>query len=388
MREVPAHRGPDIPPQQGEGFTLPVLIGAAPVHAGDQQIAEGPNLVAQGDQLVAHGGGGAKDDAGHHGGFNGHIRIRHVGPGLERDELARTREHLADVVEVKAHGALRMRQTALRLGVARRHQHHAHHAPVLAGDLAARTRKTLAVTRPMGGDARRRQERTRERPPAPLASQHRRAGMGRGDRHMHRRAFGRRGLGHDAHLQLGMNVLGDAELPEFAIELIGRALLPDRLHHGEGFQHHAPARGLILQLEQLPVRRQAAGADAKAKTPLGHPVKLSDLRADHGGVAVRQADHAGPEGEISRLRQQARHEHQRRGNGLAGGGKMLAQPELVEPDGVQQQRLAGHLVHHIAHGPSMGGQGHEKNSEIHGVLHGDDFCLHQRRMAPMASPGE
>ncbi len=71
-------------------------------------------------------------------------------------------------------------------------------------------------------------------------------------------------LRHEADAKLGQDRLLDLHVPEFALDVVGRILGPDAQDHVDRFHEGALARGRV-DLEQLEVRGEAAGADAEQK---------------------------------------------------------------------------------------------------------------------------
>ena len=130
--------------------------------------------------------------------------------------------------------------------------------------------------------------------------------------------------------------------------VVGRVLRPDALDDVHRLDQHPVALLDVGDVEQLVVGRQAAGADAEQEAALAHVVELRDLRRDHRRMPVRQVDHAGAEDDAAGLRDQARHEHQRRRDRLGGGGEMLADEDLVEAEPLGQQHLLGGFGHIVA----------------------------------------
>jgi hypothetical protein len=120
---------------------------------------------------------------------------------------------------------------------------------------------------------------------------------------------------------------------------VRRILRPDALDHADRFHGFALAHLAVAVAEQLEVREQPADADPEHEAAAAHGVELRNFSPDLHRVMARQADHRGAEGEILGARQQARHEHQRRGDWLGGRRKMLAQPQFVEAERVGVERL-------------------------------------------------
>ena len=159
------------------------------------------------------------------------------------------------------------------------------------------------------------------------------------DRHRDRRTRLLIGFRHIADAELGNDRVLELHRPELAFEIVGRILRPDALDHADQFHRFALAHLAVAVAEQLEVREQPADADPEHEAAAAHGVELRDFGRDLHRVMARQADHRGAEGEILGARQQARHEHQRRGDRLRGRGKMLAEPQFVETERVGVERL-------------------------------------------------
>jgi hypothetical protein len=179
-------------------------------------------------------------------------------------------------------------------------------------------------------------------------------------------------LRHAADAELVADRLLDPEVPELAGELVGRALRPDAPDHVERLQHHAMALVGVGNIEQLVVRRQAAGADAENEAPAAHVIELRGLGRDDGGMAVRQVDDAGGEHDAAGLRDEARHEHHRGRDRLAGGGEVLADPQFVEAEALGQQGFLRGLLEIRAKRPRRRMQRHHEQAKAHVGLRSDN----------------
>ena len=93
-------------------------------------------------------------------------------------------------------------------------------------------------------------------------------------------------LRHEADAELGQDRLLDLHVPEFALDVVGRILRPDAQDHVDQFHEGALARGRV-DLEQLEVGGEAAGADAEQETAAAHVIKLCGLARHDGRVMVR-----------------------------------------------------------------------------------------------------
>ena len=172
-------------------------------------------------------------------------------------------------------------------------------------------------------------------------------------------------LRHEADAELGQDRLLDLHVPEFALDVVGRILRPDAQDHVDRFHEGALARRRV-DLEQLEVGGEPAGADAEQEAAAAHVIELRGLAGDDRRVMVRQVDDGGAEGEVLGLRHEAGEEHQRRGERLGGGGEMLAHPELVIAELVGQDRLGGVLGQGVGERAAGRMHRHHEHPETHG----------------------
>ena len=132
--------------------------------------------------------------------------------------------------------------------------------------------------------------------------------------------------------------------PELALEVVRRVLRPDARDEIHRLDHHAVAGMDVGIAEQLEIGDEAAGPDAEHEAALAHVVELGGLGGDDRRMVVGQVDDRGAERDVLGALQEAGEEHQRRGNGLGGGGEMLAQPEFIEAEPVGEHRLLAVLL--------------------------------------------
>ncbi len=188
-------------------------------------------------------------------------------------------------------------------------------------------------------------------------------------------------LRHVADAELGHDRVLDRDIPELAFELIRRIVRPDVLDEGHRLGHHAVARMDVEVLEQLEVGHQPARPDPEHEAALAHVVELGGLGGDDRRVVIGQVDHRGPEREVAGVRHEAGEEHERRGDRLGGGGKMLAHPQLVEPESIGQQRLFGVLFERAPEQAVRRMDRHHEHSEAHAFLPADPAAATMTRRA-------
>ena len=159
-----------------------------------------------------------------------------------------------------------------------------------------------------------------------------------------------------------------ADAAEFAGNIVGRILRPDFLDGFDRLDEFARAHGAIGVVEQLEVGEQPARADAEHEAAAGHVIELCCFGRDHHRIVVRQADHRGAEAQILGARREARHEHQRRGDRLGGGGKMLADPEFVEAELIGVERLLFVFGERVGERAGRRVHRHHEHSEPHSLI--------------------
>ncbi len=351
--------------QQAHRFALPRRIGAAPIEAGHQQGAERAHLLAEGDELVEHGLRRAVGHACARDDLRCRFLIGHVGPWLEPRQKADAVEHLAHIREEVGVRAGCAEDAVVRLRVGWRHQDVAGDAPIVAVRRTANFDAGLAVGLPMARDGISRDDIGGDDAPALERGGARRRRLRACERDRDRRAPLLVRFGHEAHPQVGQDAILDLDVPELALERIGRILRPDALHEIHGLDHHAVARMHVGILEQLEIRDEAAWSDAEHETALAHVIELRRLGGNDRGMMVGNVDDRGAEGDVSRAREEIGEEHQGRGNGLGGGGEMLAQPQLLEAELVGEQRLLRVLVERAPEGAVRRMHRHHEHTETH-----------------------
>ena len=269
--------------------------------------------------------------------------------------------HVGAVVAVR--GALAV-HALLGFGVGRRHDDEARHPPVFAAGALAGGAPGFAVGLPVVGDGVERRDRARNHAPALRAREFCRRAVGAGDRDVDRRMRLLQRLRHEADAELGQDRLLDLHVPELALDVVGRVLRPDAQDHVDRFHEGALARGRV-DLEQLEIGGEPAGADAEQEAAAAHVVELRGLAGDDRRMMVRQVDDRGAEREVLGLRHEAGEEHQRRGERLGGGGEMLAHPELVVAELVGQDRLGGVLGQRVGQRAAGRMHRHHEHSQTH-----------------------
>jgi hypothetical protein len=123
--------------------------------------------------------------------------------------------------------------------------------------------------------------------------------------------------------------------------------------------------GVVGLSEQLEIRKQSARPDAEHETAAAHVIELRGFRGNHDRIVIGNTDDAGAEAQIAGARQQRGHEHHGRGDRLAGGGKMLAQPQLGKAELVGEQRFFSILSKCFGKRPGRWVHRHHKKSEPH-----------------------
>ena len=101
-------------------------------------------------------------------------------------------------------------------------------------------------------------------------------------------------LRHEADAKLGQDRLLDLHVPVLALDIVGRVLRPDAQDRVDRFHERALARGRI-DVEQLEVGGEPAGADAEQEAAAAHVIELRDLAGDDRRMMVRQVDDGGAE---------------------------------------------------------------------------------------------
>ena len=89
---------------------------------------------------------------------------------------------------------------------------------------------------------------------------------------------------------------------------------------------------LEVDVEELVVGEQAAGADAKHVAALREVVEVCDAVGELDGVVEGEEMRAGAELDVRGAHERLRDEQVGRGNGLPGRGEVLADPCLAEAE--------------------------------------------------------
>src|SRR3984893_3851224 len=128
---------------------------------------------------------------------------------------------------------------------------------------------------------------------------------------------------------------GHVDLPEFAVVFEAAVALPDLEHDIERLARHVASLALdAVDAEELPVARQAAGADSEHVAALRQMVHEGDAAGEFGRMMVRQQMSAGGEFDLLGLHQRLRDQEVRRRIGLPWRGEMFTDPRLAVADAV------------------------------------------------------
>jgi hypothetical protein len=136
-------------------------------------------------------------------------------------------------------------------------------------------------------------------------------------------------------------------------------------HDTDRFDDLAIADGLVGLSEQFEIRKQSAWPDAEHEAAAAHVIELRRFRGNDDRIVIGNADDAGAEAQIAGARQKRGHEHHGRGDRLAGGGKVLAQPQLGKAEFVGKQRFFRILGECVGKRPGRRMHRHHKKSEPH-----------------------
>src|SRR5262245_44716619 len=328
-------------------------------------MAEWADLAPECEELLGDRLRRAVDDACPDHRLDSHIAVGVRGVRLQTDQAAGALEHLVEIAKCISVRALLAIHPLTRLRVRAGHMHVLDHTPVGSMRHTASLPAAFFIKLPVRGGGINRCQAARHRSPAARARNFGGRRARTRDCNTDRRPASAARLWHDANAEWLADRFLDREAPKLAVELIRRALRPDALDERDRLEHHALALAGVRNIEQLVVRRQAAGADTEDEATLAHVIELRDLRRDHGGMAVRQIDDAGCKRDALRLWDQTCHQHQGRRDRLAGGGEMLAQPHLVEAEPLGEQGLLGSLRKEGAKGPRGRMERHHEQAEAH-----------------------
>jgi hypothetical protein len=176
------------------------------------------------------------------------------------------------------------------------------------------------------------------------------------------------GFRHKANAELGNDPILETYLPELALKIVGRVLRPYALDEIHGLDHHPIARVHVGSVEQLEIGHEAARSDTEHEAAFAHVIELRGLGGDDRGMMIRQVDDCGAERDVFGAREESREEHHRRGNRFGGGGKMFAQPQLVEAERIGEHRLFTVLLERAPERAARRMDRHHEHSQAHVVL--------------------